>query len=110
MKDAWRNQPPGARFEPVRLREVQNAIITGVPALKTFANIFFGRAWLKTEICMWGVARGGIELGREIIPLRLSFPSHQSCLILALMQVMGNRTEVVEELAVNRPAAIGIDR
>ena len=51
---------------------------------------------------------GPVELRGKIITFRLALAAEQGGLLLVLVHVVGNRPEIVEELAVDRPALVGI--
>src|ERR1700722_19017994 len=108
MKDAWRNQPASAWLKPVGLRIVENTVVAFVPPGKTPTDVFFCRAWLKTKVSVRKIARSCIQLGREVVTFWLAFPSYQLRLLLTLVEVMGDWAKIVEELAVNRPALVGV--
>src|ERR1035441_7482628 len=102
MQNARRHQPSGARLQPVRLREIQNVVIAAVPAREASTYIRFGRSRLKSEVSVRKVARGGVQLRRKVVALGLALAPHEFRLRLALMEMVGNRAEIVEELAVDQ--------
>ena len=77
------------------------------PSCSRHSRMRFTRAtWFKSEVCMRKIAECCIQLRRKIVALRLAFATNQSRLLFTLMKVMHDRTGVVEELAVDRPAMI----
>src|SRR5258708_4066730 len=107
MENARRHEPTRSWLQTIRLREVENAVVASVPSLEALANIFSRGAWLKAKVGMGEVAVGGIELRREVVTLRLALSAYEFGLLLTLMEVVRNGAEVVEELAIDRPAAVG---
>src|ERR1700677_1192038 len=57
---------------------------------------------------MGEIADCRIQLRWEIITFRLAFAAHKPGLLVALMKMMHYRAGVVEELAVDRPAMVGV--
>src|SRR5258708_20342852 len=108
MENARRHEPARSRLQPIRLRKIENAVVAGVPAFEALVNIFPPGAWLKAKVGMGEVARGGIQLRREVVSLRLALSAHQLRLLLALVEVVRDGAEVIKKLTVDRPAAIGL--
>src|SRR5271165_5127939 len=51
---------------------------------------------------------GPVELRGEIIAFRLPLAAKQGRLLLILVHVMWYRSEIIEELAINRPALVSV--
>ena len=49
-----------------------------------------------------------VVLRREIIAFRFAFLTHKACVIRILVHVERDRTHIVEELGIDRPAPIGL--
>ena len=71
-------------------------------------DVGLGRAGLEAQERVGEVVAGPVELGREIIALGLALAAQLGGLLLVLVHVVGDRPEVVEELAVDRPALVGV--
>src|SRR5581483_10613637 len=85
---------------------VQNPVVAADPIGEATANIFSCGAGLQSEVRMREISRRSVQLRRKVVAFRLSFSPHQPCLLFALMKVMRNRAEVIEEFTVDRPPMI----
>src|SRR5579871_6732155 len=63
-----------------------------------------GRARLQSKEGIRKVVADGVELRRKIIGFWLPLLADKSRLLVVLVHMVGNRTEVIEESAVHRPA------
>jgi len=106
VQDAGRHEPAGAGLETVGLAVVEDAVIALAPALEAAAEVFLRGPGLETEERVREVVADGVQLGWKIIGLGFTLLSHQCSLGIALVHVVRDGAEVVEELAVNRPALI----
>src|SRR5207237_760540 len=82
-------------------------VVSLVPALQAAAEIRLGRAGFQTEESEGEIVAGPVELRREIIALGLALAPEPGRLLLVLVHMMGDRPQVIEELAVDRPALVG---
>ena len=87
---------------------VEDPVVTLVPALEAAMNVGLGRAGLEAHERVREQVAGPVELRREIIAFGLSLAAEQGGLLLVLVHVVGNRPEIVEKLAVDGPALVGI--
>ena len=108
MQHVGGNQPAGAGLESIGLGKIEDAVVPLVPALEAAVNVGLGRAGLEPEERVGEVVAGPVELGREIIALGLALAAQLGGLLLVLVHVVRDRPQVVEELAVNRPALVGV--
>src|SRR5215831_14852474 len=108
MKDARRNQPAGSRLKAVRFAVVQYEVVPLVPALQTIADVFLGGSRLETEKCIGKMVTKIVELRREIVRFRLALLADKRGLRIVLVHMMRNGPEIIEELAIHRPAAIAV--
>ena len=108
MEHVGRNQPPGARLEPVGLGQVEDAVVALVPPLQAAAELFLLRPRLEPEESVREVVARPVELGREVVALGLPFPAELGGLLLVLVHVVRDRAQVVEELAVDGPLLVGV--
>ena len=106
VQDAGINQPTRARLQPIRLRQVQDPVVTLVPIFQALPHLRLRGARLKSHERVREVVPHVVVLRREVIRLRLAFLSHQLRLLGRLMHVVRNRTHVVEELRVHRPPPV----
>src|SRR5439155_24121780 len=97
--------PTGTGMEPIGLTAIQDTVVALIPALESIADICPGRAGLKTEKCVRKIVTKVIELGWEVVRLRLALLAHQRGLGVVLVHVVRDRAQIIEELAVHRPAA-----
>ena len=93
-------------LQAIRLAIVEDAVVALVPALQAAADVVLGRARLQAEEGVGEVVADGVELRREIVRLRLTLLTDQRRLLVALVHVVRDRPQVVEELAVDRPALV----
>ncbi len=107
-KHAGGNQPAGAGLEAIGLGMIQDAVVALVPALEAAVDVGLGRPRLQAEEGVREVVAGPVELGREVVALGLPFAAELGGLFLVLVHVVRDRPEVVEKLAVDRPALVGI--
>lgn len=63
-----------------------------------------GGSRLQAEIGVREIVVNRVVLGREVVGLRFALLAHQLGLGFILVQVMRNGPQVIEELAVDRPA------
>ena len=103
MENTRRHQPAGAGLQAVALAVVQDAVVPLVPALQAAADVDLGRAWLQAKEGIGEIVTDRVELRWKIVGLRLALLAHQVRLGVVLMHVMRNRSEIIEELAVDRP-------
>ena len=108
MKDARIDLPPRARLEPEGAREIQNAVITLVPVCETPPHVVFGGARLESHEGVGKVIVDLVVLRRKVIRFGLALLPDQRREVVALVHVMRNRAEIVEELAQQIPAAFAL--
>src|SRR4029077_1126211 len=85
------------------LAVIQDAVVAFFPALQTAADVRFCGPRLQAEEREGEVVAGGVQLRWKIIRFRFTLLANEGCLLIALVHVMGDRPQVVEELAVDRP-------
>ena len=108
MEHARRHIPARARLQAIGLGQVGDLVVALVPDLQAVAHLLLRRARLQAEE---GVGEGAavvVELGRVEIGLRFRRHPHQLGVLLALVQVVGQRVPVVEEFRVHGPLAVGV--
>src|SRR5437016_12469673 len=98
MQNAGGDQPAGAGLEAVGLAEIEDAIVSFIPALQAAANIGLGCARLQAEKSVGEVVADRIELRREIIRLRFSLLTHERRLSVILMHVKIGRASCRERV------------
>ena len=108
VQDARRHQPAGARLQAIGLAVVEDAVVALVPALQAAADVLLGRAGLQAEEGVGEVVADGVQLRWKIVRLRFTLLTDEGGLRVALVHVMRDRPEVVEELAVDGPALIAV--
>ena len=106
VQDAGRHQPAGAGLQAIGLAEIEDAVVALVPVVQAADDVVLGRARLQAEEGVGEVVAHGVELRREIVRFRLAFLADLGRLGLALVHVVRDRPQVVEELAVDRPALV----
>ena len=106
VQDAGRDQPAGAGLQAIRLAVVEDAVVALVPAFQAAADVVLGRAGLQAEEGVGEVIADGVQLGWKIIRLRFTLLADQGRLRVVLVHVVGDRPQIVEELAVDRPALV----
>ena len=90
--------------QAISLGKVEDAVVTLIPTLEAAADLRLGGSGLQAKIGMREIVVKGIVLGREVVSLWLPLLAHQFRLGIIVVHMMGNRSQVVEELAINRPA------
>src|SRR2546425_12641379 len=106
MQDAWIDLPAGAGTQAKRARQIQDAVVAARPLLEAAWHVRFGRTGLEAHERVRKVIERLVDLRREIVRLRFAAASDASGLLLALVHVMRDRAEVVEELAEQIPSAL----
>ncbi len=71
-------------------------------------DVRLGRPWLQPKEGVREVVAGPVELRWEVVAFRLSFATKLGGLLLVLVHMVRDGPEIIEKLAVNRPALIGI--
>ena len=71
-------------------------------------NVGLGRPGLEPHERVREVVAGPVELGREIVAFGLALAAQLGGLFLVLVHVVRDRPQVVEKLAVDRPALVGV--
>ena len=105
MKDSGVHLPPRAGLQPERARMIENAVVTFVPVFQAADDIVFRRARLESKKCVWKIVLHDVVLRGKVIRLRFAFLADLPGELLALMHVMRNRSEIVEEFAEDVPSA-----
>src|SRR5262249_53117910 len=108
VQDARGHQPACSRLDAIGFREVQYAVVALVPALEATADVGLGRSRLQAEEGEGEVVAGPVELWWEVVALGLAFAAELGGLVVVLVHVVGDRPQVVEELAIDRPPLVGI--
>jgi hypothetical protein len=103
VQNARVDLPSGAAFEAVRTRQIGDPVVSLVPVLEAATDVVFRRSGLESHERIWVVVVGRIVLRWKVV--RLGFPAatHALGVLVALVHVMRDRTEVVEELAEQVP-------
>src|SRR2546421_11230908 len=110
MENPGIDLPPGAGLQPERAREIQNPVIAAAPLFETGAHVRFRRAGLETHERVRKIVERLVVLRRKVIRLRLAAAADAPGLLLALVHVVRNRAEVVEEFAEDVPPAFASHR
>ena len=97
---------PVPGLQAVGLGEIQNAVVAFVPAFEAAAHVVARGAGFEAHEGVGEMVVGEVVLRREVVGLGLALLSDAGGELVGLMQVMGNGTEVVEELAEQVPAAV----
>src|SRR6185437_9618917 len=97
------HQPSSSRLQAIRFRMIENPVIAVVPIAKTNTKVLLRRPRLKPKVGMREISRGCIQLRRKVIAFGLPFSAYQLRLLVALMQMVRDRTQIIEKLTVDRP-------
>jgi hypothetical protein len=97
---------PCAGLEPVRAREVDDAVVALVPVRQAPPDVIFGRARFEAHERVRKIVHDLVVLRREVIRFRLALLSDERGELVVLMHVVRNGAEVVEELAQQVPAPL----
>ena len=106
MEDSRRNIPARPRFKTVCFGEIRDLVVAFCKVCKALAHLLPCCPRFQSEKGEWKAPSVIVELRRKIVTLRLASLSDEFCMFLPVVDVMGQGTEVVEELRVNRPAAV----
>src|SRR5690348_13951311 len=98
MKNSRVDLPSRSRLQLISARMVEDSVVPLVPALQAGPHIIARGPRLQPHKCIGEVVIREIILRREVICFRLSFLSHARRELIGLMQMVRNRTKVVEEL------------
>src|SRR4029434_508224 len=90
----------------VRLREIQDSIVTFIPVFQGPPNLGPGGPWFQAKKSVREVVADIIVLRREIVRLWFSLLADELSLPGALVHVMRNRSHVIEELGIHRPPLV----
>ena len=104
MQDAWVYLPPAARLETIGAGVEDDSVVPAIPVLQAAVDIFFCGSGLEAHVGVGEVTAELIVLRRKVISFRLALVSNQFGEFVALVHVMRNRAQVVEELAQQIPA------
>jgi hypothetical protein len=110
MEDTGIDLPAGSGLQPVRARQEQDAVVSLAPVLETAPHVVFRRARLEPHEGKRKRIFNLVVLRRKVIRLGLAFLPDELCERVALVEVMGNRAHVVEELAEEVPSAFALHR
>src|SRR6185437_11214555 len=105
MQNTRIDLPSRAGLQPISLRMIKDAIVALVPALQAAPDIVARRAGLKTHEGIRKIVVLEIVLRREIVSFRFGIAANAPRRFFALVHVMGNRPEIIEEFAQDVPAA-----
>src|SRR5882672_7174054 len=105
MQDAGVDLPARAWMQLVGLGVIQDAVVAFVPTLQAVPDIVLAGPWLETHESIRKIVVLEIILRREIVRFGLAALANQFGVLLGLMHVMGDGSEVVEKLAEHVPAA-----
>ncbi len=108
VQHARRHEPAGAGLQTVGLGVAEDAVVALVPAFQAAADVGLGGAGFQAEEGVREVVTDGVELGWKVIRLRLTLLSDFRSLLVVLVHVVGDRPQVVEELAVDRPPRVTV--
>ena len=107
VKNARRNEPARARLQPIRFRQIENAVVALVPVLEALANLRFCRAGLESHEGVVETVFRRVELRGIVIGFRFAFLTGEFRVFVHLVDVMRERSEVVKEFGEDRPALVG---
>ena len=108
MHHAWGDVPSGACLQPVGLGDVGDLVVALGEVQQALADLVLGCARLEAEEGVREVAAVVVDLGREVVSLRLPQLAHRLRVFVAVVDVMRKRALVVEELGVHWPATVGV--
>ena len=106
VQHAGRNQPAGAALQPVRPRQIENAVVALAPIFEALADLGLRRARLQAHERVGEIVVDVVELRREVVALGLAFLADELGVLEALVHVVRDRAHVVEELRVHGPAVV----
>ncbi len=106
VQDAGIDLPSGSRLQLEGAGEKEDAVVALVPVLETAPHIGLGRSRLEPHERVRKMVFELVVLRRKVIRLGLAAAADARGILVALVHVMRNRAQVVEELAEQVPAAI----
>src|SRR5687768_17182494 len=110
MQNAGINLPAGPRLQTIRARKEEDAVVSLAPVLETAPYVLFRRARLETHERKRKRVFNLVVLRRKVVRLGLTFLPDELRERIALMHVMRDRSQVVEELAEQIPPALALHR
>ena len=100
--------PSRAPFQAVGARQIRDPVVSLVPVLQASTNMVFRRPGLEPHECVGIVVIRRVVLRRKVIRLGFSPTADALCVLIALVHVMRDRAEIVEELAEQVPALLAL--
>ena len=110
VKNSGIDLPAGTWLEPVRAREKQDAVVSLAPVFEAAPHVGLRRTGLEAHERERKRIFNLVVLRRKVIRFGLALLSDQSREGVVLMEMMGNRPHVVEELAEQVPSAFALHR
>src|SRR5215510_3455205 len=105
MEDSCIDLPARAGLQPVRARMIENAVVAFVPVFQAAHYIAFCCARLESKKRVWEIVLNNVVLRRKVIRFGFAFLADLLGKFLALMHVMRDRSEIIEEFAEDIPSA-----
>ena len=99
VQGAGRHIPARAQLQPIGLRQVGDVVVALVPDLQAMAHLVLGRPRLQAEVGVGGVGAVVVQLAGKVVGFGLRFHADAAGVLLHLVEVVGQRRLVVEELA-----------
>ena len=85
---------------------IEDAVVALVPVLQAAHDVVLRRAGFEAEEGVGEIVADGVELRWKVIRLRFALLPDLGRLRVVLVHVVRDRPQVVEELAVDRPALV----
>ncbi len=98
--------PASAGLELIGAGEIEDAVVAFIPLFETTAEVSLRCPGVQTHEGVGEVVLFEVVLRREVVGFGLAVLAYKRGLLVALVQVVRNGAEVIEELAKQIPAAI----
>src|ERR1700722_8047037 len=105
MKNSRIYLPAFAHDEPVGTSMLEDAVIALVPLLQASTDIRLCRARFKAHVGVGKIVFHLVVLRRKVVCFRFPLLPYELCELVALMQMVRDRAQVVEEFAEQVPSA-----
>jgi len=108
MEHSGRDIPTRPRLKGVGFGKIQNLVVPAVPGAQALPHLISRCSGLQTEKGVGESSRVVVQLGGEVVRLRLGLLAHPIGVHSHLMHVQRERSEIVKEFGIHGPAAVGI--